>query len=305
MPILDFKEIPQAHLANGEQDSLELLASSFFEYLGYKLIYGPSRGADGGKDLLLEETRTGVGGTSVIKWLVSCKHKAHSGSSVYPNDEQNVMERLYANKCDGIILFYTTIPSSGLEEQMRSVCRNNNKEISFYNKERIEKALLDTPQGKKIAERFFPKSMQKLINGDVRPYKVFGEQEYLFCNKCDKNILEPAREGHVEIEIKMDNLGTIEWFCEDCIQKRLDILTNDNYRCLDIKLITSPDGFMIFMGIMHNEIRNINNLSDKTYKNFKLLFQEIAPYALRVATEEEQEILGHFLNVNRDFKKIK
>jgi len=44
MPILNFKEIPEAHIANGEQDRFEMFARDFLEYLGYKIISNPDRG---------------------------------------------------------------------------------------------------------------------------------------------------------------------------------------------------------------------------------------------------------------------
>ncbi len=74
MPRLDFKEIPQANLASGEQDTFELFARDFLETLGYEIISEPNRGADSGKDLIVLETRIGIGGKSFVKWLVSCKH---------------------------------------------------------------------------------------------------------------------------------------------------------------------------------------------------------------------------------------
>lgn len=46
--IIDFKEIPQANKGGGNQDSFELFAQDFFEYLGYEIVEQPFRGADGG-----------------------------------------------------------------------------------------------------------------------------------------------------------------------------------------------------------------------------------------------------------------
>lgn len=105
MPIINFKEVPQANLATGLQDTFELFARDFLEYLGYRTLISPNRGADGGKDLLVEETRIGVGGETKVRWLVSCKHKAHSKSSVSPADETNISDRLAANRCAGFTAF--------------------------------------------------------------------------------------------------------------------------------------------------------------------------------------------------------
>ena len=106
MSILDFKEIPEAHIASGLQDTFELFARDFLKFVGYKIITDPDRGADGGVDLIVEESRTGVGGETIIRWLVSCKHKAFSGNSVNPGDDANIRDRVEANECQGFIGFY-------------------------------------------------------------------------------------------------------------------------------------------------------------------------------------------------------
>ena len=94
MSAIDFKEIPEAHLGGGLQDTFELFARDFLSHLGYTVVEDPSRGADGGRDLVVIEHRSGVGGETTVRWLVSCKHKAHSGSSVTPQDEANIRDRI-------------------------------------------------------------------------------------------------------------------------------------------------------------------------------------------------------------------
>ena len=112
MPILNFKEIPEAHIASGEQEAFEFFARDFFEYLGYQILSEPNRGADGEKDLVVREMRIGGGGETSIKWLVSWKHKAHSGSSVSPTkDESNIRDRVEIAQCTGFIGFYSTLPN--------------------------------------------------------------------------------------------------------------------------------------------------------------------------------------------------
>lgn len=119
MSIIDFKEIPPAY-GNGEAgltDTFELFAQEFFKNLGFKIIKGPSRGADNGKDLIIEESIQGKldESESKIRWLVSCKHKAHSGNSVKPEDETHLLERLVTHGCNGFIGFYSTLASTGLD----------------------------------------------------------------------------------------------------------------------------------------------------------------------------------------------
>jgi Holliday junction resolvase-like predicted endonuclease len=95
---LDFKEIPQGNIANGQQDTFELFARDFFEKLGFEILQHPSRGADGKKDLIVMEVIKSKTGIIKIKWLVSCKHKAHSGKSVSEDDEINILERIETEK---------------------------------------------------------------------------------------------------------------------------------------------------------------------------------------------------------------
>jgi hypothetical protein len=62
MSFINFKEISSAKDATGEQEEFELFARAFLERLGYKTVANPGRGNDGGKDLIVEEHRTGPGG---------------------------------------------------------------------------------------------------------------------------------------------------------------------------------------------------------------------------------------------------
>lgn len=164
MSALNFKEIPQANLSNGEQDEFELFARDFFAYLGYKIISEPDRGQDGGKDILIQESRIGIGGETKLLWLVSCKHFAHSNSgkskAVGVDDEINVSDRIKSNRCDGFIGFYSTIASSGLTQKLERLSENDRKEFKIFHRGNIEEILFKVPEGLQIARRYFSKSMQ-------------------------------------------------------------------------------------------------------------------------------------------------
>jgi hypothetical protein len=114
--ILNFKEIPQANLGNGQQDTFEFFSRDFLGIFGYEIIQNPDRWVDGKKDLIIHETRKGLTGETKIKWLVSCKHHAHSGKSVSDMDEPNILDRITVHNCDGFIGFYSIIPSTSLRQ---------------------------------------------------------------------------------------------------------------------------------------------------------------------------------------------
>ena len=105
MAIIDFKEIPRANVADGNQDIFELFAREFFYVLGFSIIEDPDRGQDGGRDIIISEKRTGIINDTVIRWLVSCKHKIHSGSAVNASDEEDISDRIQVHNCSGFIGF--------------------------------------------------------------------------------------------------------------------------------------------------------------------------------------------------------
>lgn len=165
MTALDFKEIPEAHKGSGLQDTFELFTRDFLMCCGYEIVEEPSRGADGGKDLIVVEKRTGIGGITTIKWLVSCKHKAHSGASVSPDDESNIRDRLDTHACNGFIGFYSTLQSSGLAVILNSL--KGKVEVKIFDREKIEGKLLENKAGIDLAKRYFPKSMNQWLESKV------------------------------------------------------------------------------------------------------------------------------------------
>jgi hypothetical protein len=160
MAILQFREIPAAQ-SGLDRDQFELFAREFLVHEGFKVVAGPDRGPDAGRDMIVEETRQGPGGSSAVRWLVSCKHKAHSGSSVTPTDEANLRDRLETHSCDGFIAFYSTLPSSGLATNLEAL--QPKFELLVYDAEKVERKLLDSPWGRTLATRFMPTSFNAWI----------------------------------------------------------------------------------------------------------------------------------------------
>lgn len=156
--ILDFLEIPQGNLADGRQDTFEMFSRDFFSTLGYKVLEEPCRGADGGIDFKILEKRVGISGETEIRWLVSCKHYAKSGSSVKPNDEINILERVELNKCSGFIGFYSSITSAGLNKLLYRLTEKIH--VQIFDKEKIESEIVGLHNFTNIFRRYFPKSFE-------------------------------------------------------------------------------------------------------------------------------------------------
>jgi len=188
MSAVDFTEIPRSNKGD-ESDEFEIFAADFLDTLGLSVIRGPSRGADGGRDLVVEEAVNGSLSKSSKRWLVSCKHFAHSGRSVGHSYEQNVSDRVQQHQCDGFLAFYSTLPSTALENRLAEI----KVECQTWSKGRIADTLVSSQQMSKVFRRYFPKSYQAWVN--LKPANLFDVYEPLPCRHCGEDLLLPGNKG--------------------------------------------------------------------------------------------------------------
>ena len=87
-----------------------VFAADFLGAKGCIIELPPARGADGGKDLIVSFLEK--------RYIVSCKHFAHSGRSVTERDEPSFLERTKQHKADGFIGFYSTLVSQALQDRL-------------------------------------------------------------------------------------------------------------------------------------------------------------------------------------------
>ena len=97
-------------MRGAERDQFELFASEFLDILGFRIIVGPDCGPDAGRDLIVEELRTGVVGETRLRWFVSCKHNAHTGTFVTPDDERDIHDRVAIHNWPGVYSFLLDAP---------------------------------------------------------------------------------------------------------------------------------------------------------------------------------------------------
>lgn len=189
--ILDFKEIPEANRGGGLQDTFELFTRDFLQYLGYKIVSNPDRGADGKKDLIVEEIVNGIAYQGAIRWLVSCKHFAHSGTAVADRDEISINDRLEQHDCDGFMGVYSTIPSSSLSGMLKGV-----KKYMVFDHEKIEGILLRDSDGQHLAARYFPKSYASFRIENPVPANIFSDAKTICCEVCGADLLNGSKRGN-------------------------------------------------------------------------------------------------------------
>lgn len=307
MPVLDFKEIPEAHISDGLQDTFEMFSRDFLSFFGYEVISDPGRGADGGVDLIVQERRTGVGGETLVKWLVSCKHRAHSGNSVTPTYEQNISDRVQANNCDGFIGFYSTIPSSGLIKNLEGLA--NKFEFQFFDKEKIERELLHSAQGLKIAERYFPNSLSTWKLDNPKPAGIFSEKPSLKCKVCEKELLEAEDVSGVITLWKRvtDSEATkyvehIFWTCRGNCDRALTNYIHEKTNKLydgweDISDVIMPTIFIKWVMSALNQTRKGEQYSDEAFEDLKEFLLNIYPFVCRHPNENEEERMRSLMMV--------
>lgn len=300
MAILDFKEIPQADTASGEQDAFELFAREVLDFLGFRVLQGPARGADLGKDLIVEETRAGLIENTKIKWLVSCKHFAHSGRSVRPDEEKNVFERVSAAACDGFLGFYSTLPSAGLSELLH---RQSAVPIKFYDHEEIERHLIASPAGRTIANRYFPNSAKKLRH---TPAKIFDDAKPLECEHCGKNLLDPPSGIWVLWHAKRSSDGgnryvDFHFACKGECDRILAAQVRARHASSgliydgwdDIPDMSIPTVFIQKVMAVMNGLARGDEYEPEAFDKLKILLLSTFPLVSRHLSDEDRETIKH------------
>jgi len=309
MPVIDFREIPEAHKSTGKQDTFELFARDFLEFLGFIVVQPPNRGQDGGKDIIVKEIRKGIGGETEIRWLVSCKHKAHSGNSVGVAEEQDIPGRVAANKCNGFLGFYSTLPSSGLIRKLEGTQDKFGYQV--YDREKIERYIVNSSEGLNIAKRYFPKSISKWKSKHPKPEKFFWDYPELRCDNCGKNLLEPQKEGIVVVWEKSFEHGAdknisevVDIYC--CCKGNCDNILRHQFHAKyknvvdgwkDISDICIPTIYSEWLFLTFHELNKKAKYSEVAFKKTLNLLLAIFPYISRELSDEEKNTIKNLTRI--------
>lgn len=153
--MLDFKELS----TDGTQ--FELLVREVLFARGLDTTWS-GVGADGGKDLICIENIDSVFGRSSRRWLVQCKHFAHSGRSVGVSDVDSIADSCAQHGASGYVLATSTYVSSGLVGRLESIAgQPENRLMTAYIDAAMIERLLLSPSLYHVAQRFFPVSASK------------------------------------------------------------------------------------------------------------------------------------------------
>jgi hypothetical protein len=305
MAVLDFREIPEAHVGTGVQDTFEQFACEFLELLSMHVIDRASRGADGGKDLVVEDVRLGKLGKSTIRYLVSCKHKVFSGKAVSPSDENDIDDRVKANGCDAFLGMYSTIPTAALDDKLKGL----GFEYEIFDASRIEKHILHSSEGINLAQRYFPTSISKWTTENPEPALIFQEILRLDCEICGRNLLDKVKPmsflgGVLGYCTRLDSLGDDEpaivdvcWYCKvkcmSAAEKRLKQRNLQEDGWDDIYDFLHPTAFVTRLGNNWDIIARMGSPAREKFTRFlRCTFQ----YVSRPLTSTEKEVQERELN---------
>ena len=291
--MINFKEIKY------NDDSWELFARDFLSERGFYIESPPDRGADGGKDLLVTETIKGKLHRSEFRWLVSCKHFAHSNKSVNENnDEKNILERIKSFKADGFIGFYSTLPSSGLNSRLNALKQSKDiKDYCIFDGKSIENFLI-TGGYSHLLMRYLPESYKI-----IKPIElVLDKYRPLYCIECGKDLLIELYKSNYNANIvyayKYDNESSITKYeeiyccCKKCDSKAEVKMRGKGYMTswTDISDIVIPVEFLRFIFATMNRLREGSDLyTEKAYKQEKDILIALSQKVLRTTTEKERE----------------
>ncbi len=197
-----------------DSEEWEFFAVDFLYALGVQILLEPSRGADGGKDAIVEKNG--------LKYIVSAKHFIISGNSVKPSDEQSISDRIIQHQVQGFIGFYSTLPSTGLTNRLEGM----NFTYMIFNEKNISEYLPDLDSS--ILQKYgLSNNIQYVLNVDSNYYQP------LKCMECEDDILYDERSIRTSMAtLILDNEDKLEFVYghKDCINQ----YTKDDFPWIEI-----------------------------------------------------------------------
>ncbi|KEI70785.1 restriction endonuclease [Endozoicomonas elysicola] len=147
---IDFKRI------SDDGEDFELLIRDVLESHGVKILSSPSRGADQKKDLIVEvENKDQIGTTTSIKYLVQCKHKAHSNKSVYENELGDWRSACKKFKVDGYFLITSTIASATVQSNFDAENSDRNGfKMKVWDRQQLQSMIERSPKSVSIIKQY-------------------------------------------------------------------------------------------------------------------------------------------------------
>lgn len=234
------------------------------------------------------------------KWVVSCKHYAHSGNSIGDKDEIDVMGRVRKFKASGFMAFYSTLPSSGLAQTFNA--HKDQAPIEVWDNEKIENLLITDPRLQIIFERFFPKSYKAWRSETKQPVQVFGSYSPFECVVCGEDLLID-RQGNISLVIKADNKKNSDHILDvywACTTKKCDIIMEGKLstdlnvitKWIGISELATPLMYMRWVGAHLTFLREgKETFEDKAFEKFRNIVMCVSQIVVKETTPAQWSML--------------
>lgn len=260
--MIDFAELP----INGIK--FEQLIRELFICEGFE-TYWTGVGSDNARDLIIIEKVVGSLSNFQRKWLVSCKHNAHSQKAVGRNEINNIIDDCKSIGAEGFILACTTYPSSSLVKRLEEIEENQKILTKIWDCITLERKLT-RPHTFKILKSFLPKSR---LNFEWNIYNTFSPS-FWAANYAGYFFYMSSRTSH-----SFPNLEEIEKIIEQisCINSKLKTLRVDHFiRPRAMYLDNVSNYYMIYIDYLF-DIVNKENCKIENIPDTKFLQELITP----------------------------
>ena len=191
----------------------------------------------------------------------------------------------------GFIGFYSTIISSPLTRKLDGLKRHF--DVKVFDRELIEKILLENPKGKIITKRYFPISFSKWEEDHPKPANIFSEYIPLSCHYCGKDLL-PQGDGIIVFkeDRKIDTYVAFLWCCKGKCDRNLEeeIQRDGIFRCrlgrhTDILI---PGKYLSWNIAILNRIQGgIDKYNDEAFESLKQFILRASQMVLKSQNEEQ------------------
>lgn len=233
--------------------------------------------------------------------LVSCKHKSESQKAVGVSDEPSILERVRSKACQGFMGFYSTLPSSALATRLCELGKEI--EVQWFDREKIESQLVNSPSGIRLARRYFPKSIRVWQVEHPKPAKLGLEPDNLLCEFCKKDLLrEMQKKGPARSLVtfwkapssRSAHIDDLLWACKGNCDFSLAAERQQRgwkYRgWADLSDYCIPAHFLRTVMILANKLYR-QEVATGAFEKFKTLLFATFPFIARDITSAEKEEL--------------